>query len=139
MKTDEDEEYIYQVHAASVRDSADAAIGTVVIFNDITDIRAVERMKTEFVSIVSHELRTPLTPMKGFIRTLLDGLDEDWYTKEDRREFYGIIEQNVDRLSRLINDLLNVSRPYLIRLLDEQKIAYHMVGRHRRILFRNLH
>ena len=107
VKTEEDEEYIYQVHAASVRDSTETAIGTVVIFNDITDIRNVERMKTEFVSIVSHELRTPLTPMKGFIRTLLDGLDEDWYTKEDRREFYGIIEQNVDRLSRLINDLLN--------------------------------
>jgi two-component system phosphate regulon sensor histidine kinase PhoR len=110
VRTDEEEEFIYQVHAASVHDSADNAIGTVVIFNDITDIRNVERMKTEFVSIVSHELRTPLTPMKGFIRTLLDGLDEDWYTKEDRREFYGIIEQNVDRLSRLINDLLNVSR-----------------------------
>jgi PAS domain S-box-containing protein len=110
VKTEEGEEYIYQVHAASVRDSSETVIGTVVIFNDITDIRNVERMKTEFVSIVSHELRTPLTPMKGFIRTLLDGLDEDWYTKEDRREFYGIIEQNVDRLSRLINDLLNVSR-----------------------------
>jgi two-component system phosphate regulon sensor histidine kinase PhoR len=110
VMTDQDEEYIYQVHAASVRDSTDTTIGTVVIFNDITDIRAVERMKTEFVSIVSHELRTPLTPMKGFIRTLLDGLDEDWYDKDARREFYGIIEQNVDRLSRLINDLLNVSR-----------------------------
>jgi two-component system phosphate regulon sensor histidine kinase PhoR len=109
--TDADhEQYIYQVHAAEVRDGADNSIGTVVIFNDITDIRNVERMKTEFVSIVSHELRTPLTPMKGFIRTLLDGLDEDWYSKEDRREFYGIIEQNVDRLKRLIDDLLNVSR-----------------------------
>ena len=108
---DEDEqEYIYQLHAASVRDDNNKPIGTVVIFNDITDIRNVERMKTEFVSNVSHELRTPLTPMKGFVRTLLDGLDDDWYSKEDRREFYTIIEENVDRLGRLINDLLNVSR-----------------------------
>lgn len=106
----EGEDYIYQVHAAGVRDDNDNAIGTVVIFNDITDIRAVERMKTEFVSIVSHELRTPLTPMKGFVRTLLDDENEEWYTRDDRREFYGIIETNVDRLSRLINDLLNVSR-----------------------------
>ncbi len=102
--------YVYQVHAANVRDDDNQPFGIVVIFNDITDLRAVERMKTEFVSIVSHELRTPLTPMKGFIRTLLDDENEEWYMREDRREFYTIIDENVDRLSRLINDLLNVSR-----------------------------
>jgi two-component system phosphate regulon sensor histidine kinase PhoR len=102
--------YIYQVHPASVRGEDNQPIGTVFIFNDITDIRNVERMKTQFVSIVSHELRTPLTPMKGFIQTLRQDADEQWYSREDRQEFYGIIEQNVDRLSRLINDLLNVSR-----------------------------
>jgi len=110
IKDEQDEEYIYQVHSAGVHDDNNAPIGTVFIFNDITDIRNVERMKTEFVSIVSHELRTPLTPMKGFVRTLLDDENEEWYTAEDRREFYGIIEQNVDRLKRLIDDLLNVSR-----------------------------
>src|SRR5207247_48234 len=108
---DRDEvEYIYQVHAASVHGDDDQPIGTVFIFNDITDLRNVERMKTEFVSIVSHELRTPLTPMKGFVRTLLDDENEELYDRELRREFYGIIEDNVDRLGRLINDLLNVSR-----------------------------
>ncbi len=107
---DEGDEYIYQVHAAGVRDGSDSLIVTVFIFNDITDIRNVEKMKTEFVSIVSHELRTPLTPMKGFVRTLLDDENEEWYDRENRREFYSIIETNVDRLSRLINDLLNVSR-----------------------------
>jgi two-component system phosphate regulon sensor histidine kinase PhoR len=106
----EGEEYIYQVHVASVRDDKEQPIGTVVIFNDITDIRNVEQMKTEFVSIVSHELRTPLTPMKGFVRTLLDDENEEWYTRDDRREFYEIIDSNVDRLKRLIDDLLNVSR-----------------------------
>ena len=107
---EDDEEYIYQVHAASVHDDNDQPIGTVIIFNDVTDIRNVERMKTEFVSIVSHELRTPLTPMKGFVRMLLDDPEEDMFTKEDRLEFHQIIEDNVDRLGRLINDLLNVSR-----------------------------
>ena len=107
---EEGNEYIYQFHSAQVRDDSNSPIGTVVIFNDITELRNVERMKTEFVSIVSHELRTPLTPMKGFVRTLLDDENEEWYNQEDRREFYGIIEQNVDRLGRLINDLLNVSR-----------------------------
>lgn len=104
------QEYIYQVHSAAVHDDSGAPIGMVFLFNDITDLRNVERMKTEFVSIVSHELRTPLTPMKGFVRTLLDDENEEWYMKEDRREFYTIIEENVDRLGRLINDLLNVSR-----------------------------
>jgi len=104
------QEYIYQVHSAAVNDDFGVTIGMVFLFNDITDLRNVERMKTEFVSIVSHELRTPLTPMKGFVRTLIDDENEEWYTKDDRREFYTIIDENVDRLGRLIDDLLNVSR-----------------------------
>ena len=107
---EDDQEFIYQIHSAVVRGDDNSIIGTVFIFNDITAIRNVERMKTEFVSIVSHELRTPLTPMKGFVSTLLQDENEEWYTREDRREFYNIIEENVDRLGRLINDLLNVSR-----------------------------
>ena len=107
---EDEQEFIYQIHSAVVRGDDNSTIGTVFIFNDITDIRNVERMKTEFVSIVSHELRTPLTPMKGFVSTLLQDENEEWYTREDRREFYTIIEENVDRLGRLINDLLNVSR-----------------------------
>ncbi len=107
---EQDQSYIYQVHTTYVHDDQNAPIGTAFIFNDITDLRNVERMKTEFVSIVSHELRTPLTPMKGFVRTLLDDPTEDIYTVDDRMEFYGIIDENVDRLGRLIDDLLNVSR-----------------------------
>ena len=107
---EDEQEFIYQIHSAVVHGDDNTIIGTVFIFNDITAIRNVERMKTEFVSIVSHELRTPLTPMKGFVSTLLQDENEEWYTREDRREFYTIIEENVDRLGRLINDLLNVSR-----------------------------
>ncbi len=106
----EDDESIYQVHTAGVRDASDNAIGTVFIFNDITEIRNVEKMKTEFVAIVAHELRTPLTPIKGFVSTLLEGLEENWFTKAEQHEFLTTIEDNVDRLARMINDLLNVSR-----------------------------
>ena len=84
-------------------------IGVVAIFNDITEIRNVERMKTAFVSTVSHELRTPLTSIKGFISTLLQDT-EGYYDAETRTEFYGIINSECDRLQRLIEDLLNVSR-----------------------------
>jgi signal transduction histidine kinase len=67
-------------------------------------------MKTAFVSTVSHELRTPLTSIKGFISTLLADEDGDYYDQETQREFYHIIDMECDRLTRLISDLLNVSR-----------------------------
>jgi two-component system phosphate regulon sensor histidine kinase PhoR len=103
------EERIYQMHAAQVRDEQQTYIGTAIIFNDVTELRNLERMKTEFVAIAAHELRTPMTPIKGFISMLAQD-NEDSFTFEERQEYYGIIEQNVDRLSRLINDLLNVTR-----------------------------
>ena len=84
-------------------------LGVATIFTDITAIRNVERMKTAFVSTVSHELRTPLTSIKGFIATLLQDTD-GYFDQETRQEFYGIIDAECDRLRRLIDDLLNVSR-----------------------------
>jgi PAS domain S-box-containing protein len=102
-------ERIYQIQTAMVRNEDNQLMGVVAIFNDITELRNIERMKTDFVSTVSHELRTPLTSIKGFVRTLLDDT-EGYYDGETRHEFYGIIDQECDRLTRLISDLLNVSR-----------------------------
>jgi len=103
-------ERIFQVQAAVVRgDEENDLIGAVAIFNDITEIRNVERMKTAFVSTVSHELRTPLTSIKGFVSTLLQDT-EGFYDRETQREFLQIIDTETDRLKRLIDDLLNVSR-----------------------------
>jgi len=104
-----EEDRIYQMHSAMVRGEDKRLIGTAVILNDITEIRNLERMKTEFVAIAAHELRTPMTPIKGFISMLAQ--DEfDSFSFEERKEYYQIIEQNVDRLGRLINDLLSVTR-----------------------------
>jgi len=114
---DEDEERIYQVQTAMVRGEDQAVIGVVAIFNDITEIRSIERMKTAFVSTVSHELRTPLTSIKGFISTLIQDA-EGFYDKDTVHEFYTIIDQECDRLTRLISDLLNVSRIEAGRALD---------------------
>ena len=103
---------IFQTQTAFVhgeRDGVPIVLGVVAIFNDITEIRNVERMKTAFVSTVSHELRTPLTSIKGFIATLLQD-EDDYFAPEERREFYEIIDSECDRLRRLIEDLLNVSR-----------------------------
>ena len=110
-------ERIFQVQTALLRGENTAVAGVVATFNDITELRNVERMKTEFVASVSHELRTPLTSIKGFIRTLLDDAD-GYYDRDTQAEFYQIIDQECDRLVRLINDLLNVSRIEAGRALD---------------------
>ncbi|MCD6351888.1 MAG: PAS domain S-box protein [Armatimonadetes bacterium] len=100
---------VYRAETSLMFDENGNLQNVVAIIYDITEIRQLERMKTAFVSTVSHELRTPLTSIKGFISTLLDDT-EGMYDDETRREFYEIIDQECDRLTRLINDLLNVSR-----------------------------
>ena len=103
-------DYIYEVQAAQVKNEESKDLGIVAIFNDITDIKNIDKMKSSFVAMASHELRTPLTAIKGFSSTLLEGLDEEIYGKEDQREFLGIVVSECDRLRRLIDDLLNTSR-----------------------------
>ncbi len=83
------------------------AVGVVAVMRDITAFREVERMKTDFVANVSHELKTPLTSIKGFVETLMDGALEE---PETARYFLEIINDETDRLNRLINDLLSLSR-----------------------------
>jgi PAS domain S-box-containing protein len=97
----------YQVQAAQVRNEDGKPLGVVAIFIDITDMKAIDKMKSSFVAMASHELRTPLTAIKGFVSTLLI---DDGFSAEERREFHMIIDQECDRLTRLINDLLNTAR-----------------------------
>lgn len=100
----------FQIQSTVVRNENGDMVGTAAIFNDITELKNIDKMKTAFVSTVSHELRTPMTSIKGFISTLL--LDEDgtMFAHSDRMEFYGIVDRECDRLRRMIDDLLNVSR-----------------------------
>lgn len=80
--------------------------GAVLLLQDITEIRKLEKLRTEFVANVSHELRTPLTSIKGFVETLLDGADQDAVV---RQRFLKIIHDETGRLQRLIEDLLTMS------------------------------
>ena len=96
----------YQVQSALVKNEEARIIGTVAILSDVTELKNIERMKSAFVAMASHELRTPLTAIKGFISTLI--YDDE--NAEDRKEFYTIIDRECDRLTRLINDLLNTAR-----------------------------
>jgi len=105
-----DQIHTFQVQSATVRNEAGETIGTAAILNDITEIKNVDKLRSAFVSTVSHELRTPLTSIKGFVATLLGDPDEEFYDKGMRHEFYTIINDECDRLKRLIDDLLNVAR-----------------------------
>ncbi len=86
----------------------DQFLGTVSIFRDITRETEIDRMKSDFVANVSHELRTPMTSIKGYADLLLMG--GAGQVSEQQRGFLTIVKSNADRLSALVNDLLDISR-----------------------------
>ncbi len=83
-------------------------LGAVVAMHDVTERKALERAKDEFVATVSHELRTPLTAIRGFLEMLADG--DAGPVTATQREFLHIAARNTDRLASLVNDLLDVNR-----------------------------
>ncbi len=88
-------------------DEIGAIAGAVGLFSDVTQMERLERTRREYVSNVSHELRTPLTAVRALIEPLKEGMVT---TEEDRMRYYDIILREVMRLSRLINDQLELSR-----------------------------
>ncbi|ACV61964.1 PAS/PAC sensor signal transduction histidine kinase [Desulfofarcimen acetoxidans DSM 771] len=101
-----EEPRVFRVHLTPLRSSDTKTEGIVAVLRDITDRRKLEQMRTEFVANVSHELRTPLTSISGFLETLLDGALEE---PEIARRFLEHMSDETERLTRLINDLLNLS------------------------------
>ena len=95
------------VSAAPLREDGGRISGGVVAFQDITSLYEVDRLKSEFVSIVSHELRTPLTSIKGALQLLIDeGLASD----PDHTMLLNVALSNTERLVRIINDILDISK-----------------------------
>lgn len=91
-------------------------LSTIGIFHDVTEIKAAEQIRIDFVSNASHELRTPLTSIKGYVETL----KEDFLLHdpaqpliptqvEQTKKFLSIVSRNVDRLIELVNDMLSIS------------------------------
>lgn len=81
--------------------------GLVCVLHDVTSQQKEERERKQFVSNVSHELRTPLTSVKSYVEALTDGA---WKDKEVAPRFLKVVQDETDRMIRMINDLLSLSR-----------------------------
>ena len=97
----------FKITLSCVQDQNHDAAGVVAVLNDMTKEKEVAELKNDFVSSVSHELRTPLASIKAYVEMLIDGEADDDKTK---REFYEVIQNEANRLSRLIDNILNISR-----------------------------
>jgi two-component system, OmpR family, phosphate regulon sensor histidine kinase PhoR len=91
---------------ASAMALAPSGQGMLLVLHDVTELRRLERVRTEFVANVSHELRTPLTSIRGYLETLLDGALEE---PANARRFLEIADTHAERLGRLVDDLLQLS------------------------------
>jgi two-component system phosphate regulon sensor histidine kinase PhoR len=94
-----------QVNAVPLRLGPDET-GVVMVLHDVTELRRLEQVRTEFVANVSHELRTPLTAIHGYLETLLGGALEE---RENARRFLEIVFRHTERLGRLLDDLTDLS------------------------------
>ncbi|MFD2370027.1 two-component system histidine kinase PnpS [Brevibacillus sp. GCM10020057] len=111
------QERVLDVNFAPYINYRGEARGVVVVLHDITDIRRLEKMRSDFVANVSHELRTPITSIKGFTETLLEGAMQD---EETCRNFLQIISDESERLYRMIRDILDLSR------IEQKRIPLQM-------------
>jgi two-component system phosphate regulon sensor histidine kinase PhoR len=100
------------VHAMPLRLGA-APLGVVMVLHDVTELRRLEQVRTEFVANVSHELRTPLTAILGYVETLLGGAVDD---VSNSRRFLEVVHRHTERLGRLLNDLTDLSNIELGRI-----------------------
>lgn len=100
-------EHVLQARGAVLRDGKGGTHGVVIVLKDVSRMRQLETMRTDFAANVSHELKTPITSIKGFVETLLDGAMQD---PEDCQRFLQIVAKQSDRLNAIIDDLMSLAR-----------------------------
>jgi len=105
--SDGDENKIFDCIISCVYDQRRQICGVVAVLHDKTREKQIQQMKNDFVSHVSHELKTPLASITAYSEMLVDGETND---EEMRKEFYSVIQNQAQRLTRLIEDILNTSR-----------------------------
>lgn len=96
---------VYKVKYAPYRNENQSIEGLIIVYQDITQEHNLEKMRKEFVANVSHELKTPITTIKSYTETLMiDDVDEEY-----KKKFLTVIDEECDRMSRLVSDLLQLS------------------------------
>ncbi|MGB3160528.1 MAG: ATP-binding protein [Carnobacterium sp.] len=100
-------ERIVDANVVPIAGKIKGEMNLIVLLYDITEIRRLEKVRTDFVTNASHELRTPVTALKGFSETLLDGAMED---KGILKQFLEIMLEESTRLDLLVNDILELSK-----------------------------
>ena len=115
------------VHGTPLQGLSESGVGALIVWHDITRLKRLEQIRSEFVANVSHELKTPVTTIKGFVETLLDGS----VGEADTVRFLKIVKKHVESLSAVIEDLLSLSR---IEQENEQGICALVEGEVRPVL-----
>jgi signal transduction histidine kinase len=127
---DSDSSRVLRIIASHFSDEHNNIVGTVYVFDDITNEHEIEKMKSEFVSLVSHELRTPLTSIIGFISLILDG--KTGKINQKQYESLSRAHRQSKRLAALINDLLDVSRIEAGRIeMKQEQVQIDRVAKRR--------
>jgi len=98
---------IVDIYAVSLRDDLGKAIGAVIVLHDISELKSLERIRSDFVANASHELKTPITAIRGLSESVIDDKDIE---RETILQFMGRINSQSIRLSQLVGDLMTLSR-----------------------------
>jgi two-component system phosphate regulon sensor histidine kinase PhoR len=102
----DDKPKILKANVAPIKDLPGAEQKMIMVFHDVTQLRRLEKMRTDFIANVTHEIKTPLTAIIGFVQTLQEGAIKD---EPKAHRFLDIISDHALRLNRLIDDLLTLS------------------------------
>jgi two-component system, OmpR family, sensor histidine kinase VicK len=105
--SDDDQYLLLRCNFSIVQDEYEQISGFITVISDVTEQEQIEQERREFVSNVSHELRTPLTTMRSYLEALTDGA---WKDEGIAPHFLDVTQQETDRMIRLVNDLLQLSR-----------------------------
>lgn len=105
-----DKQVFYKARSSRVRNIQGECSGTVIIFQDMTREREIERVKTGFISTAAHELRTPLTSIMGYLEFCMHPEEFGGFSGAQIKEFMAEIYDKADVLERIVSDLLDISR-----------------------------
>ena len=109
----------FMAHTAPVRNEQGDVIGAVTIFNDVTRLKELDRMKSEFVDMVSHELRSPLSAIRQKLSLMSDGFTGE--ISDEQKQIVGRVQHRIDGLLGMIRNLLDLSRIEAGRLVQQKE------------------